>query len=130
MNLPAGTIPIFVYGTLKRGGSNQAEMRGHHFVGPARTTPGHALYSLGEYPGLVGEPEGSGVVSGEVWAVAPAGLRRLDAFEGVPEGLYRRAPVSLAPPFADVAAQAYFYLRPLTGRVRMVDGSWPVGATG
>ena len=66
------------------------------FLGPARTAPGFTLYSLGEYPGLVVDgPDREGVV-GELWAVDAGCLARLDAFEGVSEGLYAREPARLA----------------------------------
>ena len=98
---------LFVYGTLKRGCSNHDQIAGQSFVGLARTPPGYRLYDLGGYPGIgacAADREG---VVGEVWSVDPAGLQKLDAFEGVHEGLYRRESFSLLPPFADREVQAY-----------------------
>ena len=107
---------VFVYGTLKRGGSNHGFMDGQSFVGTAGTAPGFALYDLGGYPGLVPAPGGASAVSGEVWSVSEACLARLDELEGTAEGLYRRERVPLAGPFAASEVQAYVYLRGTEGR--------------
>ena len=104
---------LFVYGTLKRGCCNHTRLAGQRFVGLARTMPGHRLHDMGGYPGLVtaaGEP---GNVEGEVWSVDPKALTHLDAFEGVAEGLYRREPIALQPPFDDQAIEAYWPVGPI-----------------
>jgi gamma-glutamylaminecyclotransferase len=122
---------LFVYGTLKRGGSNHAQLAGQTLLGEARTSPGFTLYSLGEYPGLVAEPADPDGVRGELWAVDAAALARLDAFEGVPEGLYARTSAPLVSWPAGLAAseaaraQLYLYLRPIQGRPHL-GSSWPV----
>ncbi len=110
---------IFVYGTLKGGGSNHARLHGRKFLGAAHTMPGYTLYSLGDYPGMVAEASDQEGVHGELWQVDDANLPELDEFEGVPEGLYRRAVVPLVPPHAKLKAEAYFYARPLTGAQRL-----------
>jgi hypothetical protein len=44
-------------------------------------------------------------------------LRKLDEFEGVPDGLYRRAPIPLVPPFDSATVDAYFPVQdPTAGR--------------
>jgi gamma-glutamylaminecyclotransferase len=104
---------LFVYGTLKRGCRNHRQLADQTFVGDARTAPGFRLYNLGEYPGLVPVPTDRDGVRGEVWSVDAAGLKRLDRFEGVQEGLYRREPIPLEPPFADQKVHAYIYELPI-----------------
>jgi gamma-glutamylcyclotransferase (GGCT)/AIG2-like uncharacterized protein YtfP len=107
---------LFVYGTLKRGCSNHRFIAGQRFIGLARTPPGYRLYDLGGYPGIVtlaGDREG---VVGEVWAVDAEALKRLDHFEGVHEGLYRRETLPLLPPFADQRIDAYVSALPIVGR--------------
>lgn len=122
---------LFVYGTLKRGGANHRQMEGQRFLGAARTAPGFTLYSLGEYPGLVVEPGDREGVTGELWSVDAAGLARLDAFEGVPEGLYVREPARLAELPAGFAsaeaarAELYRYLGAVDPRAR-IGHTWPV----
>ncbi len=122
---------VFVYGTLKAGGSNHGWMENQQLVGPARTRPGFTLYSLGDYPGLVASAEDTEGVTGELWAVTSDCLARLDVFEGVPEKLYARVPAPLvAFPeglTAEDAARAemYLYLQNTRGRPR-VGSFWPV----
>ncbi len=122
---------VFVYGTLKRGGSNHARLADQRFLGPARTAPGFALYSMGEYPGLVADPADLDGVHGELWAVDAPALARLDAFEGVDEGLYARVHIPLSawpetvPASSPPHAWVYLYLRDLEGRPKLGD-NWPV----
>ena len=104
---------LFVYGTLKRGCCNHAYLAGQRFVGEARTLPGHRLHDMGGYPGLVAAAGEPGNVEGEVWSVEAKALTHLDAFEGVAEGLYRRAPIALQPPFDDQAIEAYWPVGPI-----------------
>lgn len=99
---------LFVYGTLKRGCSNHAQLVGQAFLGAARTVPGYRLYDLGGYPGLSLHASDTTGVTGEVWSVDDAALRRLDQFEGVHAGLYRRELIPLQPPFEDQQVEAYF----------------------
>lgn len=107
---------VFVYGTLKRGGSNHSYLARQQFLGAARTPPGFTLYSLGDYPGMVRAPADTAGVAGELWAVDVGCLLRLDELEGVAEGLYERVAIQLAPPYADEPAETYLYLHDLTGR--------------
>ena len=114
---------LFVYGTLKRGCSNHRHLAGQKFVGLARTLPGFRLYDLGGYPGIVAQPEDRSGVVGEVWSIEDESLRQLDEFEGVHEGLYRREPIPLQPPFADQAIDAYVSVLPVVGRPE-VGSEW------
>jgi gamma-glutamylcyclotransferase (GGCT)/AIG2-like uncharacterized protein YtfP len=82
MKSDTGSELVFVYGTLRRGGSNAFRMDGAEFVGPA--TVGGVLYRISWYPGLVLDGEGS--VTGEVYRVGPELLRALDEFEGLAAG--------------------------------------------
>lgn len=123
---------VFVYGTLKRGGSNHALLAGQTLAGPARLAAGHALYSLGEYPGLVADPASRDRVTGEIWAVDAAALARLDELEGLAEGLYARVPAvldewpdALTADARFAAVEVYVYLRDIAGRPRLGD-TWPV----
>lgn len=116
---------MFVYGTLKRGGTNHRFLAGQTFVGEARTAPGFRLYDLGDYPGMVstrGDREG---VVGEVWSIDAECLQELDELEALPIGLYRRERVPLLPPFADYAVEGYIYALPVVGR-REVGSEWAI----
>ena len=115
---------VFVYGTLKRGGSNHSFLAAQSFLGAVRTAPGYILYSLGDYPDMVRMADDTTGVVGELWAVDDAGLKQLDLLEGVAEGLYERVSLRLAPPFADQPVETYLYLRSLKGR-RPLGTTWP-----
>jgi gamma-glutamylcyclotransferase (GGCT)/AIG2-like uncharacterized protein YtfP len=115
---------VFVYGTLKRGGSNHHFMADASFVGNAQTPPGYTLYEITGYPGMVrdeGDREG---VRGEVWSVGDECLADLDVLEGVDEGLYSREAVPLGAPFDNQPVEAYYYLRATEGRPR-IGPEWP-----
>ncbi len=114
---------LFFYGTLKHGCQNHAQMAGHRFLGPARTVPGYRLYDLGDFPGMVAKPDDREGVEGEVWAVDDAGLKHLDAFEGAPDGPYRRERVPLLAPFAHQVVEAYIYTHSIAGR-REIGAVW------
>lgn len=118
--------PVFVYGTLKRGGSNHLFLAGQRFVGEVRTVPGFTLYSLGDYPGMVRAPGDTAGVTGELWSVDDGTLADLDRLEGLDEGLYERVDVRLAPNPHAASAQAYLYRRPHSG-LPPVGDTWPVG---
>ncbi len=107
---------IFVYGTLKQGCSNHRYLVGQTFVGEARTGPGYRLYALDGFPGMVLRTDDHEGVQGEVWSVDAPCLARLDVLEGVAEGLYRREPIDLLPPFGDRAVEAYIYPHGVEGR--------------
>lgn len=117
---------LFVYGTLKRGQINHHLLASEKFVATARTRPGFRLYELDGYPGLVPDREDHDGVIGEIWAVGPNALTALDAFEGLPEGLYRREPLPLISPHEKLRAEAYVYAQAVTGR-RCLGSIWPSG---
>jgi gamma-glutamylaminecyclotransferase len=118
--------PVFVYGTLKRGGSNHLFLTRQKFLGEVRTAPGFVLYSLGDYPGMVRAPGDTVGVTGELWSVDDACLAELDRLEGLAEGLYERIDVLLAPNHLAGSAQTYLYLRQIDG-LPAIGSTWPVG---
>lgn len=107
---------IFVYGTLKRGCKNHAQMAGQTYLADARSGAGYRLYDLGDYPGLVPDENDRDGVLGEIWSVDEAALRRLDQFEGIDEGLYARRPIVLNPPHDALPVDAYLFLGSVHGR--------------
>lgn len=94
-------MKLFVYGTLKRGFSNNSLLRGAEFISED-TIKGH-LY-VGGVPFAT---PGTGVVHGEVFDVPAALLPRLDFLEGHPDG-YRRTPVTTLEG-RDVEAYLWFH---------------------
>ena len=61
-------LPLFAYGTLRRGQENYALMRGHTLTEFPATLDGMALYSLYAYPMIV---EGQGIVYGDLMTLHP-----------------------------------------------------------
>ncbi len=117
---------VFLYGTLKHGGSNHAFVARQRFLGTARTVPGFTLYSLGAYPGMVRAPGDTAGVTGELWVVDDTCLAELDKLEGLDEGLYERIDVLLAPNPLAGSAQTYLYARAHDG-LSPIGDHWPVG---
>jgi len=72
---------VFVYGTLRRGGSNDITrlQPAARYLGTARVAG--VLYHLGAYPGMT--LGGAGWVQGEVYAIEPALEAQLDEIEGL-----------------------------------------------
>ena len=116
---------LFIYGTLKRGGSNHHYMKGQTFVGEASTAPHYRLVSMGTYPGMVRSESGRSI-KGEVWDVDEACLGRLDILEGIDEGEYAYEPVPLLPPFETDSVYGYRYLRSVEGCPDIGD-NWDCG---
>ena len=116
---------LFIYGTLKRGGSNHVFLARQRFLGLARTAPGFTLFSLGDYPGMVRAPGDTVGVTGELWVVDDTCLAELDRLEGLDEGLYERIDVLLAPNHLAGSAQTYLYLRQFDG-LQPLGSEWPV----
>jgi gamma-glutamylcyclotransferase (GGCT)/AIG2-like uncharacterized protein YtfP len=77
---------VFVYGTLRTGQANHRLHLGGRSLRPA-VLDGYEL-RLGDWPWV--RPAAGSSVAGEVAAVAPEGLARLDLLEDVAHGWYRR----------------------------------------
>jgi len=121
-------LPVFVYGTLRPGSRNHEPVLRPWLAGPCRpaTLPGHALHHLDGLPFLVA---GDGEVVGELADLEPAGaadaVAALDSFEGVDEGWYERAEVTVAGGERAWAWLAGGRVEPLLGEdTRVVHGDW------
>ncbi|XP_010525057.1 PREDICTED: putative gamma-glutamylcyclotransferase At3g02910 [Tarenaya hassleriana] len=97
------TTLVFTYGTLKRGFSNHVVMQDlirsgdASFRGIYQTAEKFPLV-CGPYrvPFLLNIPGSGHRVTGELYAVSPRGLARLDELEGLSRGHYVRLPIRLA----------------------------------
>lgn len=114
---------LFVYGTLRRGADNHAELSGAQFSCAARTAAAYELVDLGGYPAVI--EGGNTAVEGEIYEVDAALLQRLDEFEEAPH-LYERKLVSMALDSAQ-PVEAYV-MRPERVRdaPRIESGDWCV----
>jgi len=126
MSDDAGDL-VFVYGTLRRGGSNSFRMDGANFVASGKVAG--RLYAISWYPGLVLEqgPEG---VEGDIFRVRPEQLAALDEFEGISaneiQGAeYRRVKTEVTTGNDEViVAWAYEWIGPVDDAKRIFSGDW------
>jgi len=117
------TATVFVYGTLRGGGSNAFRMEGSRFIGQA-TVHGR-LYHIDWYPGLVIDP-GATPVIGEIHEVGDIQLAALDAFEG---GEYRRVKTTATlAGGGECEAWLWEYLPEADEARRIPSGDWLVAA--
>ncbi len=73
---------LFIYGTLRRGGSNHFRMDGGEFLGSGAIEG--RIYKISWYPALV--CGGENAVKGELYRVSEEHLQALDVFEGIVPG--------------------------------------------
>ena len=117
---------VFVYGTLRRGGTNHYRMSGADLVTEGRVRG--KIYKIAWYPGLVLGDEGE--VIGEVYSVDASQLLELDVFEGLSAGEiegceYRRVKaVVYGPNGKTVAAWVWEWIGPFDGKDVLVQGDW------
>ncbi len=118
---------VFVYGTLRRGGSNHFRMAGAEFISSG-TIMGR-MYRIDWYPGLVLDPTGD-EIHGEAYAVWPQQLAALDAFEGLSAGEiegseYRRVQTTVVQKDSQtLAAWVWEWLGATEESQRISDGDW------
>lgn len=122
-----GGFHVFVYGTLRSGGSAAGLLGGCARVGSAMVRG--TLYDIdGRFPALL--LYGDGCVHGEVWRCPTEMLPSLDEFEGVDTGLFRRIGVRAG----DFACWAYVagptLASELTPARRIGSGQWRDPGTG
>lgn len=125
MDLPPQLV--FVYGTLRRGGSNHFRMAGAQFVA-AGTITGH-MYRIDWYPGLVLDGAGA-EIHGEVYSVTGDQLSALDIFEGLSAGEiegseYRRVETTVVQQDSQtLSAWVWEWLGIVDESQRINDGDW------
>lgn len=118
---------VFVYGTLRRGGSNHFRMDGAEYI--ASGTIMGRMYRIDWYPGLVLDEAGD-EIHGEVYSVGLELLSALDVFEGLSAGdiegsEYRRAKTIVIRRDSQPAeAWVWEWLGETSESQRLVDGDW------
>ncbi len=119
--MSAAVVSVFVYGTLRSGGSNHFRMAGAKFTMTASVRG--RLYRIDWFPGLILDATGDEVI-GEVYEVEAASLDSLDAFEG-PQ--YRRVMAELCKNGDDLSAQSAWlweWLGPVDESRLISTGDW------
>jgi gamma-glutamylcyclotransferase (GGCT)/AIG2-like uncharacterized protein YtfP len=115
---------LFVYGTLRSDRSRASILRGCERI--RRAVIEGTLYQLDEHPALI--LYGSTPVRGEVWRCPADLLGRLDEYEGVGTGLFRRVGLQVGEHacWTYVAGPALSHR--LTQDRRMDSGDWTPAA--
>ena len=107
-------IPLFVYGTLKRGFPlHESGMTGARFVGPYRTVSKYPLYVAGPWftPMMLDEPGVGLRVEGELYEIADDRLPSLDATEHIGEPGNLRLVIAIEPLIGGTPVSASVYLK-------------------
>ena len=115
---------VFVYGTLRRGGSNEFRMAQARFV--ANGAVRGRLYRIDWYPGFVADEFGD-IVVGEVYEANAETLAALDEFEG---SEYRRVKVAVevsGEGGSKVQAWIWEWLGDASESQRIASGDWLQG---
>lgn len=125
---------LFVYGTLRRGGSNDIARLVPEARFIATASLRGKLFDLGDYPALLAD-EAAGWVAGEVYAVPDAGWPALDALEEIvtperPNGYYFRIVANVRLGDMTFMSCEVYVANPATLRLerRIDSGDWIVHA--
>jgi hypothetical protein len=125
------TNSVFVYGTLRKGGSNHFRMDGSEWVGKGIVEG--SIYQIDSNPNLVFPAlklDAGGRVLGEVYRVSDAQLKALDDFEGISERYeepyeYRRLMTAVEMESGDKAyAWVWEWNSCLEGAKILSEGDW------
>ncbi len=123
-----GTFFLFAYGTLLGAGAGSHLLQGCLHSGRAQVNG--ILYDIdGEYPALV--LYGEQPVAGELWRCPWQRLARLDEYEGVGVGLFRRVAVEVKHENGDRIASWIYVAGPkLAHKLSPArsTASWPISA--
>jgi gamma-glutamylcyclotransferase (GGCT)/AIG2-like uncharacterized protein YtfP len=109
---------VFVYGTLRRGGSNHFRMEGAAFVSNGIVRG--RMYRIVWYPALILDAVGD-LLKGEVFAVGVEQLAALDRFEG---SAYRRVKVAVDCGDRIEDAWLWEWQGPVDESRRIASGDW------
>lgn len=82
------SIPLFVYGTLKKGYHAHNLIKGSKFLGFGYTTRDYKLLKCGSFPGLSKTKNGTVNIEGELYELNKNRLPSLHNYEGVGSGLF------------------------------------------
>jgi gamma-glutamylcyclotransferase (GGCT)/AIG2-like uncharacterized protein YtfP len=81
-------VPVFVYGTLKKGERAYSKLKGSKLIAMAELQPEYKLINCGRYPALIKAKNGTNAVPGEIYEVSKEVLQNIHDYEGVSSGLF------------------------------------------
>ncbi|HSH40520.1 MAG TPA: gamma-glutamylcyclotransferase family protein [Arenicellales bacterium] len=108
---------VFVYGTLRRGGSNHYILADSDFLGPYITEPRYTMFRLGQFPAVVAR--GDCPITGELYRVSDEVFDLIDELECYPSVFSRQI---IHTPAGD--AWMYLYNRLVGTDHRVRHGDW------
>ena len=79
---------IFVYGTLRRGGTNHYMLAEANFLGRYETEPRYTMFRLGQFPAVVAR--GDTPIAGEIYRISDPVFALLDELECYPQVFSRQ----------------------------------------
>lgn len=114
---------VFVYGTLRRGGSNDFRIADSRFVAEGQVRG--RLYRIDWYPGFVAD-DNAGPVVGEIFMANAETIAALDEFEG---SEYRRVKIAVevrdeVAAVSKVQAWIWEWLGATSESQRIAGGDW------
>jgi gamma-glutamylcyclotransferase (GGCT)/AIG2-like uncharacterized protein YtfP len=113
-------IWLFVYGTLRKNGTNHWQLAQASLLATDVRLPGYELFDNGLYPYAVASDRPGVGILGEIYGIDAPTLAQLDVLEGLATGHYCRV--------VDPTSQAYIYLkadrRGLAQCPKIPSGDW------
>lgn len=122
---PESHFHLFVYGTLRSDRSHATILDGCERV--TRATVEGTLYQLDDHPALI--LYGTTPVHGEVWRCPADLLRRLDEYESVGTGLFRRVGLDVGGFACWLYVAGHALAHRLTPDRRLATGDWAPAST-
>jgi gamma-glutamylcyclotransferase (GGCT)/AIG2-like uncharacterized protein YtfP len=122
---PEPFFHLFVYGTLRSDRSHSAILDGCECVTKAKVEG--TLYQLDDHPALI--LYGSTPVHGEVWRCPADLLWRLDEYENIGSGLFRRVGLEVAGFGCWLYVAGHALAHRLTPDRRLATGDWTPAST-
>ncbi|MEC7502077.1 MAG: gamma-glutamylcyclotransferase family protein [Planctomycetota bacterium] len=112
-------LPIFVYGSLRKGMTQHAILAGAQFLGSAMTKPEYTLLDAGAWPAAV--RDGNTAIVGELYEVKPNKVSEIDRYERHPN-FFCRQKIMLAD---EIMAWMWIYVSEVhPSWLRIEDGCW------
>lgn len=116
---------IFVYGTLKLGGSNNHLLEGAEFISKVVTYEDYDLMNYGGFPCMSPESLEGNRVRGQLFRIQEQHLERMDRLEGHPDFYYRSVVEVVSEETAHIEyAWAYFHHNPDLPLCPVIEGAF------
>ncbi len=109
---------VFVYGTLKSGGSNHSFLRGSEFI--KKDSISGLMFSCPDFPMVIPDPANLNLITGEVYEITKKVMKKLDWVECHPDFYCREKVITEN----GLEVWVYFYKDSLEGLESIPSGNW------